>query len=137
MPSATISIYQADAFTDQLFGGNPAAVCPLTAWLPDGIMQQIAAENNLAETAFFVRKSDDFNLRWLTPEIDLCGHAILASAHIIFTELKHSGNAINFHTVKAMTLLVSRKADQYTLDFPSRPAAAATIPEELISALGN
>lgn len=139
MRNETISIYQVDAFTDQLFGGNPAAVCPLKEWLPDGMMQQIAAENNLAETAFFVRKEDDFELRWFTPEIeiDLCGHATLASAHIIFTELKYSGNTINFHTVKAGTLLVSREADRYTLDFPSRPAAAATIPEELISALGN
>ena len=84
-----IPIYQADAFTDELFGGNPAAVCPLTEWLPDELMQKIAVENNLAETAFFVKNENGFLLRWFTPEfeIDLCGHATLASAHILYNEL--------------------------------------------------
>jgi PhzF family phenazine biosynthesis protein len=83
----TIPIYQADAFTNHLFGGNPAAVCPLTEWLPDPTMQKIAAENNLAETAYFVKTEQGYHLRWFTPEleIDLCGHATLATAHIIFT----------------------------------------------------
>src|SRR3954470_8851259 len=98
-----IPIYQADAFTDQLFGGNPAAICPLTAWLPDEVMQQIAKENNLAETAFFVKTTNGYTLRWFTPEyeIDLCGHATLASAHILFTELGHTQNVIQFETSKA------------------------------------
>ena len=79
-----LPIYQVDAFTDSLFGGNPAAVCPLPAWLPDATMQAIAAENNLAETAFFVRDGGDYALRWFTPtvEVDLCGHATLASGHV-------------------------------------------------------
>jgi len=89
----TIPIYQADAFTDQLFGGNPAAICPLTEWLSEDVMQKIAAENNLAETAFFVKTPTGYLLRWFTPEyeIDLCGHATLASAHILFTELGYTG----------------------------------------------
>ena len=134
----TIPIYQADAFTDSLFGGNPAAVCPLTEWLPDEIMQKIAAENNLAETAFFVPADQGFELRWFTPvyEIDLCGHATLAAAHIIFTELNYAGQSINFKTLKAGVLTVSREQDMYTLDFPSRPPEPATAPEGLIEAIG-
>ena len=79
-----LPIYQVDAFTDNLFGGNPAAICPLDAWLPDATMQAIAAENNLSETAFFVREGGDYALRWFTPtvEVDLCGHATLASGHV-------------------------------------------------------
>ena len=98
-----IPIYQADAFTDQLFGGNPAAICPLEEWLPDETMQKIAVENNLAETAFFVKNDTGYKLRWFTPEyeIDLCGHATLASAHILYTELGFTGEEINFETVKA------------------------------------
>jgi PhzF family phenazine biosynthesis protein len=102
----TIPIYQADAFTDKLFGGNPAAICPLDEWLPDETMQKIALENNLAETAFFVKTENGYLLRWFTPEleIDLCGHATLASAHILFTELGYEGDTIYFDTVKAGTL---------------------------------
>ena len=87
-----IPIYQVDAFTDKLFGGNPAAVCPLEDWLSPELMQNIAAENNLSETAFFVRREKIFELRWFTPkiEVDLCGHATLASAHVIFNHLNHS-----------------------------------------------
>src|SRR6201998_3403630 len=105
----TIPIYQADAFTNRLFGGNPAAICPLTEWIPDETMQKIAAENNLAETAFFVADGDGYKLRWFTPEfeIDLCGHATLASAHILFTELGYSQNSIHFETVKAGILYVT------------------------------
>ena len=110
-----IKIYQADAFTDQLFGGNPAAVCPLESWLPNETMQKIALENNLAETAFFVKDGDSFMLRWFTPEleIDLCGHATLASAHILFTELGFAGEEIHFKTKVAGTLTVSKK-DAFT-----------------------
>ncbi len=135
----TIPIYQADAFTDQLFGGNPAAVCPLTEWLPDTLMQKIAAENNLAETAFFVKNDQGYHLRWFTPEyeIDLCGHATLASAHILFTELNYNEQEIHFSTEKAGILVVSRDGDRYTLDFPSRPANPAELPEGLFEALGD
>ncbi|WP_207531693.1 PhzF family phenazine biosynthesis protein [Desertivirga arenae] len=134
----TLPIYQADAFTDKLFGGNPAAICPLEQWLPEPVMQKIAAENNLAETAFFVPEGEGYKLRWFTPEmeIDLCGHATLASAHILFTELGYSKDIIHFHTLKAGTLIVSRNDDLYTLDFPSRVPELAEAPPELIEALG-
>lgn len=135
----TIPIYQADAFTDRLFGGNPAAICPLTEWLPDDIMQKIAAENNLAETAYFVKQDDGYGLRWFTPEleIDLCGHATLASAHILYSELGYVGSSISFYTQKAGKLVVSKNGDKYTLDFPSRPPQPAEAPAELIEALGG
>ena len=134
-----IPIYQADAFTDKLFGGNPAAVCPLNEWLPAPVMQKIAAENNLAETAFFVPQNNDFELRWFTPEleIDLCGHATLATAHIIFTQLGYDGDVIHFHTLKAGRLTVTRSEDLYTLDFPSRVAEPSEAPEQLLEALGG
>lgn len=135
----TIQIYQADAFTDQLFGGNPAAICPLTEWLPDDIMQKIAVENNLAETAFFVKTEKGFLLRWFTPEyeIDLCGHATLASAHILFTELDYTEDTIYFETVKAGVLIVKRDGDKYTMDFPSRPPIPIEEPNGLVEALGG
>jgi PhzF family phenazine biosynthesis protein len=135
----TIPIYQADAFTDKLFGGNPAAICPLDEWLPDETMQNIALENNLAETAFFVKSGNGYLLRWFTPEleIDLCGHATLASAHILFTELGYKGDTIYFDTVKAGTLTVKRDGDKYSMDFPSRPPFAADLPEGLIASLGG
>lgn len=135
----TIQIYQADAFSDKLFGGNPAAICPLTKWLPVPMMQKIAAENNLAETAFFIPQGHDFELRWFTPEmeIDLCGHATLATAHILFTELNYDKEVIHFHTLKAGTLTVTREGDLYTLDFPSRVAETAEAPVGLVEALGK
>lgn len=135
----TIPLYQIDAFTDQLFGGNPAAICPLAQWLPDQTMQQIAAENNLAETAFFVPDGDGFMLRWFTPEleIDLCGHATLASAHLLFTELGFAGEEIHFKTKVAGTLVVTRKDDFYTMDFPARPPQNCEVPDILLEALGG
>lgn len=135
----TIPIYQADAFTSQLFGGNPAAICPLSEWLPDDLMQKIAVENNLAETAFFVKTEKGYLLRWFTPEyeIDLCGHATLATAHILFTELGYQGDTIHFETVKSGTLTVSRDGDKYVLDFPSRPPIPIEMPNGLIEALGG
>jgi len=135
----TIPIYQADAFTDKLFGGNPAAICPLTEWLPDDVMQKIAIENNLAETAFFVKTDNGYKLRWFTPEyeIDLCGHATLASAHILFSELGYTGDAIHFETVKAGILHVTRDADKYTMDFPSRPPIHIDAPVGLTEALSE
>src|SRR5919112_1853288 len=91
-----LPIYQVDAFTNKLFGGNPAAVCPLETWLPDDIMQKLATENNLSETAFFVKQGEGFYIRWFTPEyeIDLCGHATLASAYVIFNHLNHPSDTI-------------------------------------------
>jgi len=135
----TIPIYQADAFTSQLFGGNPAAICPLTEWLPDVTMQKIAIENNLAETAFFVKTDNGFALRWFTPEyeIDLCGHATLASAHILFTQLGYKHDTIHFETVKAGVLTVKKDGDKYTMDFPSRPPIPIETPNGLIEALGG
>ena len=133
-----IPIYQADAFTDKLFGGNPAAICPLnTEWLPTPMMQHIAAENNLAETAFFIQQGHDYELRWFTPEaeIDLCGHATLASAHILFSELGYDKALIHFHTLKAGTLTVSRDKETYQMDFPSRMPVACEAPDGLIDAL--
>ena len=134
-----IPIYQADAFTDKLFGGNPAAICPLDEWLPDETMQQIAVENNLAETAFFVKNDTGYKLRWFTPEyeMDLCGHATLASAHILFTELGYEGKEIHFETVKAGTLAVKKDGDKYAMDFPSRPPILIDPPVGLIEALGE
>lgn len=135
----TIPIYQVDAFTDKLFGGNPAAICPLNEWLPAPEMQKIAAENNLAETAFFIPQGKDFELRWFTPEveIDLCGHATLATAHILFDSLNYQGNVVHFHTLKAGTLTVHRNGDIYTLDFPSRSPEACQVPPGLIEAIGG
>ncbi|MDT3401635.1 PhzF family phenazine biosynthesis protein [Mucilaginibacter terrae] len=134
-----ISIYQADAFTSELFGGNPAAVCPLKEWLPEATMQKIAAENNLAETAFFVPTDKGFHLRWFTPEleIDLCGHTTLATAHIIYTELGYTESIIQFETQTAGILTVSKNGDRYTLDFPSRPPYPAEMPNGLLEGLNN
>ncbi len=134
-----IPIYQVDAFSNQLFGGNPAAVCPLKEWLPAATMLQIAKENNLAETAFFIPKGADYELRWFTPEIeiDLCGHATLATAHVIFTQLGEQRECIYFHTQKAGILSVSRKDDLYVLDFPSRIPEPTTLPEGLLAAMGG
>lgn len=116
---AELPIYQVDAFTNQTFGGNPAAVCPLETWLPDETLQNIAAENNLSETAFFVPEGDDYHLRWFTPlvEVDLCGHATLSAAFIIFEELGHKSDTLNF-TGRSGPLTVTRKDDGFMLDFP-------------------
>ena len=99
-----IPIYQIDAFTDTQFQGNPAAVCPLDTWLEDALMQKIAAENNLSETAFFVKQAGGYGLRWFTPknEVDLCGHATLATAYVIFTYLDPDLTAIQFHTLSGV-----------------------------------
>lgn len=115
-----IPIYQVDAFADKVFTGNPAAVCPLEHWLDDGVLQNIAAENNLAETAFFVRTVDGFHIRWFTPktEIELCGHATLASAFVIFNCLKFNGTTISFQS-RSGVLTVSRSGEWLTLNFPS------------------
>jgi PhzF family phenazine biosynthesis protein len=116
-----ISIFQVDAFSDQLFKGNPAAVCPLTEWLPDELMQNIAQENNLAETAFIVPANEGYEIRWFTPtvEVDLCGHATLASAHVVFQELGHSGEKVEFYSPRSGPLTVTKRGDELVLDFPS------------------
>lgn len=117
-----IPIYQVDAFTSRLFGGNPAAICPLESWLDDRILQAIALENNLSETAFLVPLGDRYHLRWFTPacEIDLCGHATLASAYVVFNYLDRGLDAVRFMTISG-ELVVRRQGDLLAMDFPSRP----------------
>jgi len=135
------SVFQIDAFTDHLFGGNPAAVCPLETWLPDDVMQDIAAENNLSETAFFVAEGDDgsghYGLRWFTPkaEVDLCGHATLASAHLILEHLQPGLAAVSFDT-KSGRLDVARRDDLLVMDFPARPAEPVDVPGGFSEAIG-
>ena len=133
-----LTIYQADAFTDKLFGGNPAAVCPLKEWLPDEVMQKIALENNLSETAFIVPDGPDYAIRWFTPavEVDLCGHATLATAHICFTELKHPAKKIIFHS-KSGPLTVYQSTYGYTMDFPIDPIQQVELPLDMVEALGG
>lgn len=138
-----LPIYQIDAFTNKVFRGNPAAVVPLEAWLPDDVMQNIAAENNLAETAFFVQRADGggYDLRWFTPEIEipLCGHATLASAFVLFRHLGYTREIIHFHS-KSGELRVSKGKrdgnDLFTLDFPERPFEQVETPKAVITALG-
>ena len=133
-----IPIYQVDAFSGQVFAGNPAAVCPLERWLPDTTLASIATENNLSETAYFVRAGSGYELRWFTPtvEVDLCGHATLAAAWVLFHELGFTGPAISFHT-KSGELTVERKGDLLELNFPSRPPQEVTVHPGLLAALGG
>ena len=130
-------IYQVDAFATQLFSGNPAAVMPLQAFPSDAIMQAIAAENNLAETAFLVREGDDYRLRWFTPavEVPLCGHATLASAAVVMERLEPERNHVVFHTASG-ALTVSRVDAAYVMNFPARPSDAISTPIGLADALG-
>jgi len=134
-----LPIYQVDAFTDAVFGGNPAAVVPLDSWLPDERLQAIAAENNLAETAFLVPAGGDYAIRWFTPtvEVDLCGHATLAAAHVITTATEPGRERIDFRTRQAGRLTVERQGDLLVLDFPSRPATRADVHPDLFAALGG
>lgn len=133
-----LDIFQVDAFTSNIFGGNPAAVVPLTEWLPDETMQSIALENNLSETAFFVEKGDHYELRWFTPsfEIDLCGHATLASSYVIFEVLGSNRNILRFQT-QSGELTVERVDERLVLNFPSRPAAPCEVPDGLVAAIGR
>jgi PhzF family phenazine biosynthesis protein len=134
-----IPIYQVDAFTDRLFSGNPAAVCPLDFWLNDEVLQKIAMENNLSETAFFVKKDSSYEIRWFTPvaEVELCGHATLASAHVLFSHLSHHGNQITFISRFSGELKVIKEDDLLTLDFPRDDIQPALPPEGLIESLGK
>ncbi|MEX0608598.1 MAG: PhzF family phenazine biosynthesis protein [Balneolaceae bacterium] len=132
-----LPIYQADAFTSSLFGGNPAAVVPLNEWLSEEQMQNIAAENNLSETAFFVPEGAGYRLRWFTPtvEVDLCGHATLATAHIIFEELNYDQEEIIFKT-KSGLLTVYREAGRLVMNFPAVEMPQMEAPAILLEALG-
>ena len=131
-----ISYFQVDAFTAQTFGGNPAGVCVLGQWFSDDILQRVAAENNLSETAFFTHEADHYHLRWFTPtmEVDLCGHATLASAFVLFFELGYGGDQVRFES-RSGTLAASRRGDLIELDFPSRPPVPCVAPKELVRAL--
>ncbi|MBM3791142.1 MAG: PhzF family phenazine biosynthesis protein [Acidobacteria bacterium] len=132
-----LRMYQVDAFTDELFHGNPAAVCPLRQWLTEGQMQSIAAENNLSETAFFVPKVDKYEIRWFTPavEVDLCGHATLASGYVLFHLEEYAGQVVEFDS-RSGVLAVRRNGDLLTLDFPADPPARVEAPDELLRGLG-
>lgn len=136
----TIPIYQVDAFTLGPFSGNPAAVCPLDAWLDDDTLQNIAAENNLAETAFIVPREGGYDLRWFTPavEVDLCGHATLAAGYVVLNHLQTTLTSVSFETISG-ELIVTRDGDRLSMDFPARAPTPASAPvfEVLSDALGK
>lgn len=134
----TLKIFQVDAFASKPFAGNPAAVVPLDAWLPEATMRNIAAENNLSETAFFVKEGDRYHIRWFTPtvEVNLCGHATLATSHVIFNELKLEEAFIPFHSDRSGKLSVEKHADRLVLDFPSYPLEKIEHSDELSKAVG-
>ena len=131
-----LPIFQIDSFTDKIFGGNPACVVPLKEWLKDDILLKIAQENAVPETAFFVKRGKNFHLRWFTPDIemDLCGHATLATAHCIFSELKLESEKAIFETLSGK-LQVSLNNGRYLMDLPRRDPIAATLPDEIKNAL--
>ncbi|MGY3858014.1 PhzF family phenazine biosynthesis protein [Aeromonas intestinalis] len=135
--STRIPFYQVDAFTSQPFGGNPAGVCPLETWLEDEVLQSIAIENNLSETAFFIPTNDGYHLRWFTPgvEVDLCGHATLAAAWVLFNKLGHADEPIRFHTRSGL-LTVTRSGHEFCMDFPAKVATPIETPAGLLTALG-
>jgi PhzF family phenazine biosynthesis protein len=133
-----LELYWVDAFTDRLFSGNPAAVVPLESWLPDAILQAIAAENNVSETAFFVPDGDGYQLRWFTPlvETELCGHATLATAFVLMTRLASGRTSVSFETMSGR-LTVTRDRDWYTLDLPAQPPLPCSMPAPMLDALGG
>ncbi|MBN2719834.1 MAG: PhzF family phenazine biosynthesis protein [Proteobacteria bacterium] len=138
MPEKELDIYHVDAFTDRVFGGNPAAVVLLREWLPDEVLQAVSAENNLSETAFVKLAADPFGLRWFTPstEIDLCGHATLAAAHVLFNHVQVPGRELRFTTLGGI-LRVSRSGELLAMDFPAMPAKPVESPAGLSAALGS
>jgi len=133
-----IKQFQVDAFATDVFAGNPAAVCPLESWLEDGVMQGIAAENNLSETAFFVPTAGGFHLRWFSPvrEVDLCGHATLATAHVLFEHLGYAQGVVRFET-RSGELMVERRDGRLAMDFPARRPTPCFAPDALIAGLGQ
>lgn len=133
-----VKLYHINAFTNELFHGNPAAVCPLSEWLNDKQLQAIAAENNLSETAFFTGQEGRYALRWFTPgiEVDLCGHATLATAYIIFSEYERSRETLQF-TTRSGDLFVTRMGDNvFAMDFPAKPPSECKVPVHLTAGLG-
>lgn len=134
-----LPVFIVDAFTNKLFGGNPAAICPLQEWLPDKTMQSLASENNLSETAFIIEEGDHYRIRWFTPavEVKLCGHATLASAHIFYTELNHAKEEIWFESQSGLLKVARKNQNTYTLDFPvNEPEPVSEIPDGLFDGLG-
>ncbi len=131
-----LKLYQIDAFADQVFSGNPAAVCPLDEWLDDDTLLAIARENNLSETAFFVPDGENFHLRWFTPkaEVDLCGHATLATAFVIFDIMRLKKEKISFQT-KSGTLTVTKEGSLLSMDFPAREPLPCPVPDDLTRSL--
>jgi PhzF family phenazine biosynthesis protein len=132
-----LKLYQIDAFAEKLFMGNPAGECPLDKWLPDELMQKIAMENNLSETGFFVKEGDVYHIRWFTPavEVDLCGHATLAAAHVIFEYLNYKQNTIHFKS-RSGDLFVRKENEYLVLNFPADKITKVEIPATLIEGLG-
>lgn len=132
-----VPIYQVDAFAEEPFEGNPAAVCPLSDWLDDSLLRDIAVENNLSETAFFVEREGGYELRWFTPEneVDLCGHATLATAYVIFEELDYEKDVLKFKT-QSGELEVYKEGNYFSMDFPSRPPEPSGRDESIIAGLG-
>jgi PhzF family phenazine biosynthesis protein len=133
-----IPIYQIDAFSSRVFCGNPAAVCPLREWLDDSVLQAIAQENNLSETAFFVQEDDGYRIRWFTPvaEVDLCGHATLASGFVILSYIDPARTRVVFRS-RSGNLSVVKEKDLLSMDFPSQPPVPCAPPRELIEGLGS
>lgn len=135
----SIPLFIVDAFAERAFAGNPAGVCPLPRWLDDAVLQSIARENGFSETAFFVRQGDVYHLRWFTPtnEMDLCGHATLASAHVLFDEFLEAGTETVKFTSRSGPLEVRRREGRLELDFPARPPEPCAVPEDLVLGLGR
>lgn len=133
----SVPYFQVDSFTNRLFSGNPAGVCVLEEWLPDAVLQAIAGENNLSETAFVVPEDEGFSLKWFTPvcEVDLCGHATLAAAHVLFRHQDLAGSEVRFQS-RSGSLTVMREGDLLTLDFPARAGEVCEAPQDLIDGLG-
>jgi PhzF family phenazine biosynthesis protein len=134
-----LKLYQVDAFASKIFFGNPAAICPLENWIDDATLQNIAMENNLAETGYYVRKGDVYEIRWFTPmvEVDLCGHATLAAAHVIFNHEDFGGQTIQFHSPRSGRLNVFRNDTFLTLDFPSDTLKPVPLTQELKAPFNN
>ena len=133
-----LNIYQVDAFAEKVFEGNPAAVCPLEEWVGDDVLQKIAEENNLSETAFFAPEDQGFKLRWFTPaaEVDLCGHATLAAAYVLYEHLGYSGPEISFST-RSGELIVKRAPKGLSMDFPASMPEPVQSPDNLVAGLGR